>query len=378
MRARWHRTAVVAFALGLFGDHAAAQEPTSLVARVDEVQRLTRAGKLSEAEVQIGQLEVPDAVRARLTGLVELERRDFEAAARQFERAQRAEKQAHGEADPQLALYLAHTYVQLGRFKDAVRAAQASQSLSATLVGQPLVLAHALRGAGRDAEAFDVLRAAVKQFPGEVAPRLELVALTSALSLRELAREHAEQLLRFDLDRDTVLAMVHALHRDPLAMPTLERAVARYRDDAEVRAHLAHGYAAQQNWYAAALLFEQAAMLGGDYAFEAADQFRLAGATRRALAMNGRVQQSTQRAQQRLSILFAAGEMARVVALEPELHRGKVDDDATTYRLAYAHFALHQNEKSARLARKLIGTGYESQARTLLASMGKSTEPEGP
>ena len=49
-----------------------------------------------------------------------------------------------------------------------------SASLSSTLVGQPLVMAHALRGAGRDADAFEVLRAATLKFPEEIAPRLEL------------------------------------------------------------------------------------------------------------------------------------------------------------------------------------------------------------
>ena len=352
-------------------DQAAAAQ---LPAQVARVQELVAAGQLTEAEALQATLPVPERVLARLRGVIALERQNYEAAAGQFARAIELEA-AEGEApDPQVSLYLAHTLVKLGRFNDAIKAAKASEPLAQTLVAQPLVLAHALRGARRLGDAFAVLSTAAQRFPKETAPRLELVAMASQQALRTVARQRATELLELELDRETALAVIHALHRDPKAMPILERVAARFRDDAEIRAHLAHGYAAQENWYAAGFLFEQAALLGGDYAFEAADQYRLAGATRRALAMNGRVADGARRLRQRLSILYTAGEMARVTALEAELFRRGITDDATLYRLAYAHFALSEFERATRLARRLIGTGYEGQATSLLGVMGRAVQ----
>jgi|GEM_PF-1368200 len=361
------------------GDKAAADEtPVDVRAEVARVQSLTSAGRLAEAEALLASLQVPDGVRARLDGVIALERKDYAAASRAFERALRAERSAGQPADPQVSLYLAHTYLRLERYDRALAAIEATRSLAGELVAQPLVEAQALLGADRLNEAYGVLRAAVTRFPDELAPRLELVDLASRMSLLTVARVQAEQLLRLELDRDSAMAVIQALHRDSAALPLLERVVARFPNDSELRAHLAHGYAVHGTWYAAGFLFEQATLLGGDYAFEAADQYRLAGAIRRALAMNGRVVKPDRRLRQRLSILYSAGEMARVVALEAELVRRGLDDDATVYRLAYAHFSLSEYAQATRLASRLIGTGFESQARSLLGVMGRTASSNRP
>ena len=70
--------------------------------------------------------------------------------------------------------------------------------------------------------------------------------------------------------------------------------------------------------------------LGGDYAYEAADQYRMAGRLDDALRMNGLAPEREAQRQQRVSILFEQAEYARLVAMKLELN-----DPASRYRIAY-------------------------------------------
>jgi tetratricopeptide (TPR) repeat protein len=221
-------------------------------------------------------------------------------------------------------------------------------------------------------------RTATDAFPDELRPLLELVSLARDAGLRAEARRWAVRLLErsaraaSSLSRDEGLALFDLLGEDPEALPLLEAVAARFSRDPELQARLAVSYGRLERWLAAARLFEQATRLGGDYAFEAADQYRMAGRHRAALRLGHRVTGEDRRKAQRLVVLFEAGAYARVVALpDPP------DDRASLYRRAYAHHALGHRSRAASLARRLLEgpeDAHASSARALLDTLGVPAE----
>ncbi len=270
---------------------------------------------------------------------------------------------------PELHLYLAHAHLGVQRYQDALAEVTKAAPLAETHVAQPLIEARARRGLEDEPGAYRVLWTAAERFKNEPRPLLELVDLMHSRKLDGSARRHAESMLRFDLDRDTVLALFHLLYRDQKAFPILERLAASRPSDPEVRSHLAHAYAAADRPLTAGRLFEEAARLGGNFAWESANQYALAGRHDRALRMNGWVLDGERKHRQRIEILFAQRRYSRVIALKKDSpHPG------IRYRLAYAHYALGQHARASTLARSLLGTRYQDPAKSLLKTMGRAVE----
>lgn len=316
-----------------------------------------------------------DAAGLWRTGIEEQAAGHHEEAVDRFERAIELAG-LQGRAEPRLSLYLASSLLELGRYDDAAEALEASVSLSSELLAHPLLVARTASARGDLDRAYATLVRATRDFPQATAPRLELVALCSQLDLSSSARDWAEQLAGLEPDRETALAVFDLLYADAQAWPVLERLAAQHGDDAEMVGHLAYAYAANERYYAAASLFERATLGGEDLAFEAADQFRMAGDTHAALVMNARVAERRRRLEQRLGILIAAGEMARVVALEPAMREAGLREPRHRYNLAFAHYALGEFAQATDLARGLSNTPYADRGRALLDAMGRGPAPD--
>jgi len=327
-----------------------------------DVAALIEAGRIEQASALIE--ELPEAFRPRFSGLVDLAERRPEAAIRHL----RAALEAEGE-QPVLRLYLAHAQLLLGQPRAALEEAERARALAETVLAQPLVEARARRELDDLAGAFATLERATKAFPEESQPWLDLASVAKEAGLDGAAREAAARLSTAALDRDTALALFELLHSDPKARPLLEALAARFPRDAELRANLAYAYAAAEAYLAAARLFEQATRLGGDYAFEAADQYRVAARYPDALRLNARVKDPARRARQRLDILFDDRAYARVVTLAA---RAAPEAPEARYRVAYAHYALGERARATDLCRGLLDTGYAAPARALLKAMGRA------
>jgi hypothetical protein len=261
-----------------------------------------------------------------------------------------------------------------GDAKAALAALEGTDALADRLVAQPLLLGRARLGTGDVDGAYATLEAATRHFPDDIAPRLELVAICVDQELHEAARAWAQSVLDLRgaaLERDTAEAIMTALWRDRSALPVLEDLALRFDG---LRAHLAWAWSSHGHWYTAATLFDRASGSSGAYAFEAADQYRLAGFTARALRHNARVRDDGKRIDQRIDILFGAAEMARVVALEPAAILAGAMRTATRVRLAEAHWRLGNHVRAAALARELLGGDQASRARALLGAMGRDAE----
>lgn len=337
------------------------------------IERAIRVGALDDAAAQLSTATLDAPNRARLEGLLALARGDAAAAARAFTTALAAHD------DPPLRLHLAQAELALGHAEAAARALVGTEALATTTAAQPLLQGRVALALGHDADAYAAFVLASRNFPDEPTAMLELVALCADRGLDAAARAWAGAWLALPetaIDRAGALVVLSALHRDRAALPLLESIALRFPGDAEVIARLAHAWAAAEYHRTAAGLFERAARRGGDTWFAAADQYRMAGATERALAANARVRGDATRLDQRASILFAAGRHARVVALAPALARAGVSGPATRLRLAHAHYALGQYAQASSIARSLLGGALEGPARALLAATGRIAEAD--
>ena len=196
-----------------------------------------------------------------------------------------------------------------------------------------------------------------------------LAVLAHRKGLAGEVRRVAQQIMAMRPSRDTLLGLFQLMHTDRAAIPLLEGLAASAPTDAEFRASLAHAYAHNRRWFSAARLFEEAVSLGGNYAFEAADQYRMARRYGHALRMNGRAPTSLAQREQRISILFEQGQYARIVAMD-----AKVNDLGARYRLAYAHYAVGDTDGATDRARSLLSTAYRDEAAALLKAMGTAKD----
>lgn len=327
------------------------------------VHDLIEAKRWDDAEAQLASIS-PDA-RARFEGLIAQGRGEPAKAAKAFERALMATPDI-----PQLHLHAAHAYFKLKQFEAVLRHVQAASVLKTEAVAQPLLESRALEGLNRDAEAYIVLKDACEIFTDTFRPCLELAVLTHRKKLPGEVRYAVNKVLALDPDRDTALGLFHLLYGDRDALAMLEQIVARFPKDAELRAHLGHVYARKRQWFSAARLFEEATNLGGPYAFEAADQYRMAGRYGHALRMNGQASSSDTQKAQRLAILFEDKQYARIVAMNAQF---KAPD--SRYRVAYAHYSVGDYVDAELLSKALLGTSYGEEARALLEAMRSDLAP---
>jgi tetratricopeptide (TPR) repeat protein len=272
---------------------------------------------------------------------------------------------------PTVRLHLAHAYVQSERYTDGLRILDDAPTLADTHVAHALIRARALRALGHVEQAHAQLERAAATFPNTSAPALEMVVLLKDMGLLNEARTHAWRMSEGELDRATTLALMHVFYQDEASLPLLEALLARHPEDPTSLVHAAHAYAASHHPNAAARLFAKANTLGAESAFEAADQYRIAGQTERALTLNALVSDAKRRVPQRIATLFAAGAMARVTQLERSLDPSSNVDTRTRYRLAFAHYRLGQFAQATEHARELLGGPLDSSAVALLRAMGR-------
>lgn len=329
----------------------------AILMSMSSLQVLIDSRRWSEAEARLG--TVAAQLRPRYEGLIAEGRGQPTKAAAAFERALQATPGV-----PELHLHAAHTYLQLKRYDQALRHAQAAASLRDKALVQPMLTARALQGLSRDAEAFAVLQRACATFPDQYRPWLELAVLAHRYKLSHESRRAARGVMASKPGRDVILSLFELLRDDRRGLPLLEEVVAAHPRDAELRAQLAHVYAAQRQCFSAARLFEDATLMGGPYAFEAADQYRMAGRFRDALRMNDRVAASERQRVQRLAIVFEQKHYARIVAMKLQ-----VNDLGSRYRVAYAHYAVGDFAGARSKASALLKTAYRQEAGALLEAM---------
>lgn len=121
----------------------------------------------------------------------------------------------------------------------------------------------------------------------------------------------------------------------------LEMAQLRFPHSVEVRKSLAHVYIAREELSAAADLIHSAALLEPTLMAEAAELYRRAGQTYRALTLNGQLTDQAVKFRQRMALLLELQNFEQAAAMERPLYRvGLLQDEDLRYALAYAQFKI--------------------------------------
>jgi tetratricopeptide (TPR) repeat protein len=119
----------------------------------------------------------------------------------------------------------------------------------------------------------------------------------------------------------------------------LEEAQLNFPDSPEVKKVLAHVYLEREQLGAAADLLYQAALLNPQLLAEAAELYRRAGQTHRALTINSGLSDQPEKFRQRLALYLELHNYEQAAAMEIPLRRvGLLEDEDLRYAIAYSLF----------------------------------------
>jgi tetratricopeptide (TPR) repeat protein len=119
----------------------------------------------------------------------------------------------------------------------------------------------------------------------------------------------------------------------------LEEAQLMFPDSPEVKKVLAHVYIEREQLSAAADLLYQAALLDPQLLAEAAELYRRAGQTHRALTINSGLSDQPEKFRQRLALYLELQNFEQAAAMEIPLRRvGLLEDEDLRYAIAYSLF----------------------------------------
>ena len=334
------------------------------------VQELINEDRLSEAERLLNGMEGDEAILESFRGILAMKRGRHVEAIGNFERALELKP-----TQTAVWLYLGQAFFQAGKYKKALRALVRGEIAGRRIPSYYQLKARAEEKTGRIEEAYETLERARGLFPDrhELTREQALLLVKEGLYVAALEKGQEYIAKRSD-DRNGYLILGEAMRnagRPYEAAVFLEAAAVRFQQDPEVLARLAFAYSADGKTLVAARLFSRATRLGGDYAFAAAENFRLAGRVREALEMNAMVREPRKRLSQRLAIYLGAEHFGRAASLERALVDADAIDDTNRYRLAYANFRTGDLDHARELCLDVEDRTLKKSAAKLLEALEK-------
>lgn len=273
-----------------------------------------------------------------LRGYVRLHNGLSEAAAADLEAAI-----ALDVSEPVVHVHLARAYVDLSQPE---RALQTLEKGGEAISGYPATWRLQAR-CHRDLKALDSAWTALSQgqerFPDHPEFARDQVLLLIELGLFQEALIRGRRFLdEAGGEPSAWMNVAHAMvqaGRYTEAALLLEEAHLRFPENGDVMTALARTYLENEQFLAAGLVLQQAAVHDPSLALLAAECFRRGGDASRAAFMNRNVPDPAQKGEQRLGLLIDAQQWTRAVALTDRLSRlALLDEDPIRYALAYAWY----------------------------------------
>ncbi len=353
------RLIVFTFLLALFTPIVAQDQDADEVDFIELAALLMRDGESTRAAEALARVDLSveglDLAKYHtVRGLIALEQQQLETAADAFDAAVGA-----GQAEPMIHLYRAQAYFGLERYPQAIAALDEAGEAVAGISGAWMLRAHALWMQGKRQAAFDTLSDAGNRFPGNLGfQRRQVFYLVEAGLYAQAADLGRDYLNRGEPKADDYAAIGTALRRSRSfdeALRFLEAARLKFPDNGAIARALAQTWLESGKPLAAADVMAAQAEREPELLVEAAELYRRAGQTARALNLNARVEDGARKLKQRVGLLIAARKYAEVTALEGGLRRaGLWDDEDLRYALAYAWYRLGQFENVERHLQVLI------------------------
>lgn len=354
--------------------------------------RLLRDGHHDRAAAALSQVDLkrPDVDLRRvytLKGLVALKQQAYRAASEAFDAAIKAKPPADETAaggrpapvEPALFLYLAQSHFGLKEYEKTLAALKRGGGAIAEEPSVYLMRAQSNWELRHPEQTFEALSAGEKRFPKMTDfARMRVFFLVELGLFQEAMVRGQRYLERADATAEDFVAVAEALRkgREPAkAGLILEQAHLRFPQDETILLALAHTYIDREEPLSAAVILEDAARLNPKYTVEAAEMYKEAGRSERALSLNARVIDQTAKLRQRLAILLELERFELVSAMAPMLDRvGLLEDEQVRYALAYGFYKAGDFESAERHLKRLKGASLFESANQLRRAMERCRE----
>jgi len=324
---------------------AADQKDDGEVDYLDLAALMLRDGNLDRAVVALDQVDLEqeglDLERYyTLRGLAYLRRNELEPARDALLKAA-----ATPEPDSLVFIYLAQVGFQLQEYRDTLEALDHAGPAVERLGSVYHMRAQCHWLLQEPALALATLDQARELFPSDnsFTRRKVFYLVDKGLFqlVSELGREYLESSEGSLEDHVALGNALRASGELEEAASFLEQAQLRFPHSVEVKKSLAHVYIARGQLSAAADLIYGAAVLEPKLMAEAAELYRRAGQTYRALTLNGQLQDQAEKFRQRMALLLELQNFEQAAAMETPLYRvGLLEDEDLRYALAYAQFKI--------------------------------------
>jgi tetratricopeptide (TPR) repeat protein len=335
-------TALLCLLLGLAAPAAAAESG-------DEVDFLAlaalmlRDGNIDRAIVALDQVDLAaeDIDRVRyytLRGMAHLRREELEPARDAFLQAIDS-----GEAESVVFVYLAQVNYRLEDYRATIDALDRAGSALARVPSAYHMKAQSYWLLEEPVLALATLDQGAKVFPED--PnfiRRKVFYLVDLGLYKEAVVQGRQYLQQSEGSLEDYVALGNALRASgelDEAAAFLEEAQLIFPNSADVKKVLAHVYIERGEMGAAADLLYKAALLEPKLLAEAAELYRRAGQTNRALTINSRLSDQPEKFRQRLALYLELHNYEQAAAMELPLRRvGLLEDEDLRYAVAYAQF----------------------------------------
>jgi len=327
-------------ASGLHADDRAADDQVDYLALA---ALMLRDGNVDRAIVALDQVDLGeedvDTVRYyTLRGMAHMRRNELEPARDAFQQAVQS-----GEAEAVVYVYLAQVNYQLQDYAATIDALdRAGPALERVPSGYQMK-AQSYWLLDQPVMALAVLEQGAQVFPEDANfTRRRLFYLVDLGFYKEAVNEGRKYLAGSAGSVEDYVALGNALRASgelDEAASFLEEAQLIFPDSADVKKVLAHVYIEREEMSAAADLLYQAALLDPTLLAEAAELYRRAGQTYRALTLNSQLNDQPEKLRQRLALYLELGNYEQAAAMEIPLRRvGLLEEEDLRYAVAYALF----------------------------------------
>lgn len=343
--------AALALALSLQTGYAAEKDDESEVNYLDLAALMLRDGNFDRAILALDQIDLEqenlDLERYyTLRGLAHLRRNELELGRDALLKAAETEQ-----PDSLVFIYLAQVNFQLENFRGTLDALDRAGAAVERLGSVYHMRAQCYWLLEEKTLALATLDQASQLFPDDYSFTRRKVFYLVDMGLfqraAELGREYLEN---SEGSVEDYVALGNALRASgelDEAASFLEQAQLRFPSSVEVRKSLAHVYIGREQLSAAADLIYNAALLDPVLLAEAAELYRRAGQTYRALTLNGQLSDQPEKFRQRMALLLELQNFEQAAAMETPLYRvGLLNDEDLRYALAYAQFKIGAFDKA--------------------------------
>jgi len=328
---------------------AAEEESETEVNYLDLAALMLRDGNLDRAMITLDQVDLDseglDLQRYyTLRGLTHLRRNELEPARDALNQAANTDA-----PDSLVFIYLAQVNFQLQDYRETLAALDQAGPAVERLASVYHMRAQCYWLLEEQDWALASLEQASEIFPEDHSFDRRKVFYLIELGLYQQASELGREYLKHsDENLKDYVALGNALRAAgelEEAAQFLEQAQLRFPDSIDVKKSLAHVYISRGELSAAADLLHSAALLDPKLMAEAAELYRRAGQTYRALTLNSQLSDQPEKFRQRMAILLELHNFEQAAAMETPLYRvGLLQDEDLIYALAYAQFKIGEFE----------------------------------